>query len=46
MLSMLSYCFKKNAKAVRTKKKRIMILSNFAVCDSKNSLKSHILVDY
>ena len=47
MLSMLSYCSKKkNPKAVRTKKERIMILSKFAVCDSKNSLKSQKLVDY
>ena len=47
MLSMLSYCLKKkNPKDVRTKKERIMILSKFAVCDSKNSLKSQKLVDY
>ena len=47
MLSMLPYCLKKkNPKAVRTKKERIMILSKFAVCDSKNSLKSQKLVDY
>ena len=45
MLSMLSYCLKKNPKAVRTKKESIMIISKFAVCDSKISLKSPKLVD-
>ena len=41
---MLSYCFKcrkntesKNPKVARTKNKRIMLLSNCVVCDSKKS---------
>ena len=41
---MLSYCLKrrknaesKNPKVVRTKNRKIMILSKFAVCDSKKS---------
>ena len=41
---MLLYCFKcrksaenKNPKVVRTRKGRIMLLSKFAVCDSKKS---------
>ena len=41
---MLSYCLKcrkntesKNPKAARTKNGRIMLLSKFAVCDSKKS---------
>ena len=41
---MLLYCFKcrkniesKNLKVIRTKNRRIMLLSKYAVCDSKKS---------